>query len=270
MRSYLLLISLFTFSSVFSQNFDLELEKVAQAMAKKLNTKDKINIAVYPFYDKQKKQTDLSQLVAEDFSIYLNQHNRNYKLIDRVYLDQMLDEHKLNEAGLINPETAKQFGMLIAADVYITGKTYVFPTYIRLQVIAIDTETGERVFSDYKRIPLDYDIAMFLGIKDYKKQIDKENFYKSSNPKCAEQEVGDYCFVNTLNYSVTVKLSDIGTLSSLHRSITISPKEKGCFKNLATSKTYRYAATTHIILDHALPKGEFEIKTCKSDFFTIR
>jgi len=271
MKKYISILLLFSLIVGYAQSFDRELEQTAQTMAKKLNTKQNSNVAVYPFYDKQNLQSDLSQLVSEDFSIYLNQYNTHYKVMDRAYLDQMLAEHQLNEAGLINPETAKQFGMLIAADVYITGKTYVFPTYIRLQVVAIDTETGERLFSDYKRIPMDYDIAEFVGITDFKERKDKEDLYKSSNPKCAEQGVGDYCFINTLNTTMYVRISDVGGLSSMFRTITIPAKEKACFKNLSTKKSYQYSASkSSIVIDAISHHGEFEVQVCKSNYYTIR
>ena len=259
-------------STLFAQTFDKDLEQVAKRMAAKLSVKNNLSIAVYPFYNNKKQKTDLSTLVSEDFTNYLNNYNRTFKIIDRAYMEQMMDEHRLNDEGLIDPSTAKQFGMIIAADVYITGKVHLFANNIRLNLVAINTQTGERVCSEYKKLPLDYDIAEFVGV-DLKKREDKANLYKSSNPDCASQKVGDYCFINKQRQSLNVKISNVSrsNMISFFRSITVAPGEKKCFNNLSTKYTYRYTALKDVIsIGEPMPQGEFTIKVCRSNFVILR
>jgi len=269
MKISILLFILFT-STLYSQTFDKDLEQVAKRMAAKINVKNNLSVAVYPFYNSKKNKTELSTLVSEDFTNYLNNFNSNFKLIDRAYLEQMMEEHKLNDEGLIDPSTAKQFGMIIAADAYITGKVHLFANTIRVNLVAINTQTGERICSEYKKLPLDYDIAEFVGI-DLKKREDKANLYKSSNPDCSSKQVGDFCFINKQRQSLNVRISNVGRMASFFRSITIAPGEKKCFNNLSSKITYRYIATKDVItIGDPMPKGEFTIKVCRSNFIILR
>lgn len=268
MKKLIFLIILMS-STINAQTFDNDLEQIAMRMAKKLSIKNNLSIAVYPFYNSKKQKTDLSTLVSEDFTNYLNNYNNKFKIIDRAYLEQMMDEHRLNDEGLINPSTAKQFGMIIAADIYITGKVHLFANTIRLNIVAIDTQTGERICSEYKKLPLDYDIAEFVGI-DLKKREDKANQYKSSNENCAQERVGDYCFVNKQRQNLNIKISNIELKSYFHRTITVAPNEKKCFNNLSAKFTYTYIATKDMILiGDRIPKGEFTIKICRSNFTVL-
>ena len=263
---------LFLTITVNAQNFDKALELAAKDMAVKLNTKSGIDVAVYPFFNNKKQKTELSNLVTEDFANYLNNYNANFKLIDRAYMEQLMEEHKLNEEGLIDPATAKQFGMIIAADAYITGKVHLFSTNIRLNLVAINTQTGERIASVYKKIPLDYDIAEFVGI-DLKQREEQASLYKSSNPDCEEQQVGDMCFINKQRQNLNVKITEINKryLDRTTRYLSVAPGEKKCFYNLSTKNFYHYTATKDIIsIGEPIPKGEFQVKTCKSDYIILR
>jgi len=254
----------------YAQDFDKEIENMAKTMAKELNKKNGLDLAVYPFYNNDKKYTDLSKLISDDFSVYLTKNGTNYKIIERSLLEQMMEEHQLNEEGLIDPRTAKEFGMLIAADAYVTGKTMVLSTYVRLHIFAIDTQTGERIYSDYKKIPLDYDIAEFVGI-NLKKREYKENQYKSEDKECAKLQMGDFCFLNNTTNSLTVRVHSGIKSRSNTRSISVQPNERKCFKNLSSNKTYKYTALkSQIFLGEIIPQGEFFVKTCKSDVISIR
>jgi len=269
-RNLILLLSFFILALSNAQNFDIEIENMAKTMARELNKKNELDIAVYPFYNKAKKHTDLSRLISDDFSVYLTKNRTNYKIIERSLLEQMMEEHQLNEEGLIDPRTAKEFGMLIAADAYVTGKTMVLSTYIRLHIFAIDTQTGERIYSDYKKIPLDHDIAEFVGI-DLRKREDKENLYKSEDKECAKLQVGDFCFFNKTKNSLSVRIQPVTTSYSKTRSISVQPNEKKCFKNLSSNLSYKYSALkSQIFIGEIIPQGEFFVKTCKSHVISIR
>lgn len=277
MKNTILFLLLIYTSLIHSQTFDQEMEKTAKKMADSFNQLDSMEIAVYPFYSDNKNHSSLSELISEDLSIYLNQNKIKFKIIDRSYMEQMLQEHQLNSEGLIDPSTAKQFGMLIAADVYISGKVQLFGNSIRIQMHAINTETGERTYSDYAKIPLDYELAKFLGIDDLKEREEEVSLYKSSNPNCAELKVGDYCIKNQLNQTIYIKISGGNdVLYNVFRTIIINPGETGCIKDLPSKFHYTY----YIHLEDpnqpqtggSFPKyqGNFSVIDCKSDFCVIK
>ncbi len=255
------------------QNFDMALQSLAKSAAYKIGQNSNLNLVVYPFYNQKKQHTDLSRLISDDFSVYLAQNKQHFKLYDRSYLEQMMQEHQLNEEGLIDPATAKKFGMLIAADAYITGKIMVFPTYIRLHVFAIDTQTGERIYSGFKKIPIDEDIAEFLGIKDLKRRKSKEELYKSSDSDCAREKIGDFCFINHTRNRLSVSITKINPGQYLHgapRTMSLEPNEKKCFKNLKKGSYHYRAQKSQIYIGDIIPKGDFYVKTCQSDYIILR
>ncbi len=273
MKKIFLLILLVGNSLLFAQDYDAQLEKMASGFARKLNQKGALNVAVYPFYNPKHRHTNMSRMISEDFTVYLNQHNTGFKIIERAYLEQMMEEHHLNEDGLIDPTTAKKFGMIIAADAYITGRAMLVGTSIRLSVFAINTETGERIYSDFKRIPLEQELADFLGIKDFRERQQRQDMYRSSNPDCARLQVGDFCFVNKTGVTRTVKVvPNVGMYGNeFPMTISLRNNEKKCFIDLNANTSYKYIATqSQITIGDDNPKGLFRVKTCKSNFVVLR
>lgn len=270
-KKLVLILLMLTFSVMHAQSFDMSLEKMAEEMAVKLNRTNNLKFAIYPFYDKNKKHTDLSRLISDDFSVYLAQNAKSYSIMERDLLDQYMQEHQMNEEGLIDPKTAKEFGMLIAVDAYITGKVMVMSTYVRLHVFAINTQTGERLYSDFQKIPLDEDIAEFVGIYNLKEKQEKANMYISSNADCAQQKVGDYCFVNDGNKPIYILLTNTGPMLTFSKRLTVAPHDKGCFKNLPAGKSYYYQVSDNrVVISKVLYEGDIQINLCKSDYKIIR
>lgn len=270
-KKLVFILLMLTFSVMQAQSFDKSLEKMAEEMAVKLNRTNNLKFAVYPFYDKVNKHSDLSRLMSDDFSVYLDQKSINYSIMERNLLEQYMTEHQMNDEGLIDPATAKEFGMLIAVDAYITGKILIMSTYIRLHVFAINTQTGERIYSGFKKIPLDQDIAEFVGIHDLKEKQEKANMHVSSNADCAEQNVGDYCFVNRGTKPIFILLTNTGMMLTFSRRLTVAPNDKGCFKNLPAGKSYYYQVSDNrVVISKVLYEGDIQVNVCKSDYKTIR
>jgi TolB-like protein len=253
---------------LYGQNFDLQLKNLTKRFAAKINEKDSMDIAVYPFYGK-KRITEASRLVYEDFRSYLNQFNKHFKIVDREYMEEMLREHQLNQEGLINPATAKQFGMMIAADAYITGKVFIFNTYLRVRLYLIDTETGESIASEYGKIPLEEDIAVFLGINDLQEKKKEAEQLQNDNPDCANKKLADVCFINRSNKTFNVSISSSYYQES--QKISLNPGEKKCFENIRAYITYHYLARPRtVFLGDILPKGVFDLTPCSVENIVIR
>lgn len=274
----LLLLSSMNVVFTFAQNFEEEIEKSAREMATKLNHTGNIDVAIYPFYSAEESYADLSVLISEELSIGISKFKTGFKIIDRSYLEQMMQEHRLNSEGLIDPKTAKKFGMIIAADFYITGKVYVIEDKVRVQLYVINTETGERLYSDFAKFFLDKTTATVAGIKNYKEIKEKSELDRSHNPKCNEQKVGDYCFVNKSDKYALVYLEKMGGAYMYmgFEELRIAPNEKECFMNLEEGYKYEYM----IFLDSNINnlstfrnpnyKGNITIIKCQSDYRVIK
>jgi curli biogenesis system outer membrane secretion channel CsgG len=238
MKNAIILCLLFlTTTASNAQTFDSELEKMAKNISTRLNALPQMQVAVYPFLDdKKSKSSDLGNHVTDEFCSYLTNQAQRYQVMDRGSMDNYMAEHNLNSEGLINPTTAKQFGMLIAADAYVTGTVFVFSaTVLRLKVKLVDTETGQILAAASGKLPIDYDMAQYLGITNWKQGKKEAALNKSTNPNCDVQNVGDYCFENKGRETCTVKIHDINNnspLSTIYREITVQPGQTNCFRDL--------------------------------------
>lgn len=263
MKKIIILITLFAFTVSFGQTFDQKLEELASEITVKLNRKNVKTVAVFPFFNIKKKETDLSLYISSEFYGYLN-NSQTPKIIDRTYIDQLLEEHKLNSNGLIDPSTAKEFGKIIGVDAFITGKVFLFGSVVKINLHAIDPQTGESYASVISKLPIDYDLASFLNLENWlqKKEEAKQN--TSENPNCAQENVGDYCFYNNLD--LTFKVIIEGLYSKYRREMILSPQTKSCFKDLkAEAYSYRITERSNVIkTNYKQFEGEFRVKVCES------
>ncbi|MCK8480930.1 CsgG/HfaB family protein [Psychroserpens algicola] len=266
LQTSVLVLFFFTIQMSHAQDFDNSISKVIESISSDLNEKGNENfqIAIYPFKYNKENEDVLAEYVNEEFWDIMPKSAINYEVMDRATFDEYFQEHSLKSKGLIDPKTEKQFGMLIAADAYITGKVYVFNSIIRLRVTVTDTQTGKIITTASGKLPITYDIATYMGLKNWKEKKIEAEKNKSSNPNCDKENVGDICFQNNSTSMYEIKIQDIDrTISSIHREITIDTKEYGCFKNLpAQAYSYRFRLKNSSGISYK--KGNFYINICQS------
>ncbi len=268
-KNILFILLAFCFQS-FSQTLEDKLENIASYFATKLANEDNFTIAIYPFSYLKSNEENLAIHVFEELHTTLKQKERNFSIMDRETFEIYLAEHKLNSEGLIDKKTAKEFGQLIAADAYVTGKTYIFGSVIKLTVSITNTQTGEIIAFISEKIPIDYDTALFLGLKDWDKNRKKAEEFKSQNNNCNRLQVGDYCFYNNTSGSCEIyiqKSSDHFNYAN-RKKIVIQPHSKACLYDLKTGKylytIYRTDRPNIAGRSNILKKGSFTIKKCES------
>ena len=264
------LIGLFLISSITnSQTLDDKIEGLTTKIARTLNNEGQIKIAIYPFSYLKTNEQNLTIDIRYDIHEKLEEKGELYSVMDRGTFDTYVKEHKLNDEGLIEEITAKKFGKLIAADAYVTGKVYLFGSVIRIRVKVTDTETGEIISMQSEKLPIDYDMAQFLGIEDWEEKREKAEENKSQNPNCAVENVGDYCFLNNSNSNYEVHLNNNESFNSTYKKLILAPHSKMCFKNLKVG-SYIYEVKRKIGMVGPATKystelkGEFAIKKCES------
>lgn len=268
---YILIISCFSIQIIHSQDFDKSIAKVIESISKELNKKGNkdFQIAIYPFKYNKENEDILAEYVTEEFWDIMPKSAINYEVIDRATFDEYFKEHKLKSKGLIDPKTEKQFGMLIAADAYITGKVYVFNSIIRLRVTVTDTQTVKVITTESGKLPITYDIANYMGIKNWKEKKVEAEKNKSSNPNCEQEEVGDICFQNNSKIQCKITIQDTeSVLSNGYRTLTVDPNKYSCFKNLSPM-AYYYSVSKEGSYKR-LREGNFQIKTCQSEIIEIK
>ncbi|WP_346882869.1 CsgG/HfaB family protein [uncultured Algibacter sp.] len=269
---YLILIVLcFYTQTSYSQGFDKSISKVIDTISNKLNNKEKneFQIAIYPFKYNKDNEDVLAEYVTEEFWDLMSKSAINYNVIDRATFDEYFKEHRLKSTGLIDPKTEKQFGMLIAADAYVTGKVYVFNSIIRLRVTVTDTQTGKIITTESGKLPITYDVASYIGLKDWKEKKVEAEKNKSSNPNCEKENVGDICFQNNSKYKYDIKIQNLRSpMSTLYRNISINSGKHACFRDLP-SETYYYSITAKLNAYAGIKKGNIFIKTCQSSIIEV-
>lgn len=260
-----------------AQTLDDKLNDLTSKMAKDLNKQGTIQIAVYPFSYLKPNEKNLAFDVRFDVHDKLMEKGKTYRVMDRGTFDTYALEHKLNAEGLIDETTAKKFGKLIAADAYVTGQIYMFGSVIRIRVKVTHTETGEILSMQSENLPVDYDMALFLGLENWKEKREEAEENKSQNPNCAIDNVGDYCFYNNSNdtYEVRLKNSLGGGFYGESSKLVLSPNSKSCFKDLK-SGSYSYSIVKNAGMNGPATvykteySGEFTIKKCEARMQNIR
>ena len=208
----------------------------------KIKEKKKLNVAVWFFHDTRRKKTELGDYVGKDFSIHFTNVSGGFKVIDRDHIEQLSEELQWNEEGLINPQTAKQVGMITAADAIVTGTVDYGLHSLRLRIKIIDTETGEQIAATIGNVMPDENIKYILQdyFKKNEKSIDKEKKRENSeekygnaqntNARCEENNIGNYCFNNSTDTNYLIDIRGNG----VKQSITVGANQTFCFNDLPT------------------------------------
>lgn len=308
MKQFLLLsVTLFFLStSLNAQDFDAQLEKLAEGLSEKISSKGKTKIAVWGFFTESGERTALGNYLTEDFSVYMTNFGDKFEVIDRNHLDVLLKEHQLNAEGYIDEQTAKELGKIVAVDVIITGTYTVLNSIIKVRAKALDTETALQFAANMGSLPLNENIASYLGISVNGGNTTNRGFNRPlgsnesvNNPDtvdeaCKKNSTGDFCFSNSSNEKIIVRLryytqfDKTGGSYQKSNTLILKPNESKCVYGLISRSFYFYIAnwkdfnsedkfkgiehTLHAqnYFKYLIDKGELKVETCKSKTYTIK
>jgi len=102
----------------------------------------KATIAVLDFSDLSAGVTDFGRLLAEELTTNLFKTG-NYKVIERRLLDKVMADNKLKAQGFIAPETARELGRILGADVVVSGTVADLDKAYRVNARVLSTKDGE-------------------------------------------------------------------------------------------------------------------------------
>jgi TolB-like protein len=123
--------------------YDQELTQITTDLSKRLEGTSIKTIAAVDFKDLQGKPTNLGKFLSEEISTSMAMQDRNISMADRANLKRIMDEYKLTEDGLVNPENAKKLGQLAGLDAIMFGTVIPFGNGYRVDVKVIATDTGK-------------------------------------------------------------------------------------------------------------------------------
>ncbi len=278
----LLLITVTINANLFAQSdysdFDRKMISLAEEVANRIQSKNKIKVALGDFTDSFKEKNTLGDYIADDFSIHFTNASDNLEVTDRHNLKQLMKEHKLNAEGYIDPSTAKRIGMLIAADAIVTGTVDIGLHSLRIRIKIIDTETGLHFAAALRNLPIDENIKVILkdagfesSVKPEGKRIntnEESNNKRTTNKKCESLKTGDYYFENKSQYSYLIDIKS--SINSYKKTITVSKGQTTALQDLP-SGTYTFKMYKNNLRTTAGPtqQGSFRLKSCQSITYSI-
>lgn len=132
--------------------YEHEIEKLGLQLADGLAGSDLKAVSVPDFTDLQGEVTQLGRFLAEEVSSALvdaqaNQGRPAPRVIDRLRLDRVLAERKLESSGLMPVAELREVGRIAGVDALVTGRITPFSDTFRVRVKVLDSRTGEDLMS---------------------------------------------------------------------------------------------------------------------------
>ena len=139
------------------------LDTFANDLASQIKQSGKKKVAVLDFTDLNGSASELGRFIAEQVTVDLvAKRQGNYAVEDRANLKKILDEHRLTEEGLVNPENAKKLGQISGLDALILGNITILKEQVKITAKVIATDTAEIVGASQAQIQKTKDIEELL------------------------------------------------------------------------------------------------------------
>ena len=99
-------------------------------------------LAILDFVDSLGCRSQAGSKVTSLIFAELSDRGSDIDLVDRVYLDMIMKERELSDAGFISSELALAAGRIVGATYVLTGRRYLLDGNIRLNAKLIDCKDG--------------------------------------------------------------------------------------------------------------------------------
>ena len=124
--------------------YDDQIKKLAVELADLVEKRGVEKVAIWNFTG-MNGSDHLSKYLLEDFSVHFTNATQTIQVFDRQHLDEILEELRLHQSGLIDPQTAKDLGTFTGVEAIITGQYTLSGKKIKLWVKAIETESAYQI-----------------------------------------------------------------------------------------------------------------------------
>jgi TolB-like protein len=158
-----LLVGWFAVTGVLrAQTLDQEMSRLAGKISNSLVTQGFKSVAAIDFTDLQGQPTELGRFLSEELAVEIVSTG-GVSMVDRANIKSILAEHKLTEAGLVNPENAKKLGEFAGVDVILTGNATALDDGIVMMVKAVATSSSRIVAAGRIKFPKTSEIQQLLS-----------------------------------------------------------------------------------------------------------
>ncbi len=113
-------------------NYDNTKDEIKNAIGQALSRRSINTILVADYLNLDSEQDKFGSYLAEDFSAFFSKSSNSFRVIERSRLNLLLQEQKLNSAGLLDQKTVSELGKIIGVEAVITGKYQVVGDFLKL------------------------------------------------------------------------------------------------------------------------------------------
>ena len=203
-------------------------------------------IAVYPFTQSAKSRINLSDqplsnFITSETTISLaSLKTKNYRLLSRKKIQDLLSEQKLQISDLVNEKTQIKIGNLLGAQYIVTGSIFVFKEYIRFNLQLINVSSGEIATAGSYNISLNDELSLYLPdtVTTIQKEADEKGRQQINIPEYVFHDTFD-----TLDKTIWVSFSvnDEITLKTNNGMLSMSGKyRKGRLNSINSIETKKF------------------------------
>jgi TolB-like protein len=188
--------------------FEQHIDELSRQITSKVSSKQKATIALVEFADLEGHITNFGRFLAEELITRLHE-TKNFKVIERQLLNQIIKEQKLTLTGIVDPSSAKQLGKLLGVDAIVSGSISDLGGSLRINARMISTETGEIFAVASTEIFKDDAVARLLGSDnqnpdDRTSTGDSSTGGKKSVPKIAKARTFTFQLTQCTHFGASV------------------------------------------------------------------
>lgn len=196
---------------VYSQTLEVGLSSLSAQISAGMTESNKQKIAVIEFSDLNGKITELGKYLSEELitRLFLT---KKFQVIERLLLNKVLSEHKLNATGLIDETTAKELGNILGVEAIVSGTITDLGGSVKINSRLISTETGQIFSVASEEIIKDNTLKRLMGIyisgesnTRKKPTVSGDIFFKED---FSDYEVGD--IASDWGHNLVVKNARVG------------------------------------------------------------
>lgn len=123
-------------------DWDAEMDVLAISLDEAVERTGKQQIAVLDFTDASGRQDALGHQLAEDLMFYMVQQKPLYTIVERRFLEKVLEEQRFSAQPIVDEARAIELGKLISADAIVFGTVRMNGRTATITSKLIDTETA--------------------------------------------------------------------------------------------------------------------------------
>lgn len=155
MKKALLIFTLIlcTFQAKTNSVYESKLKEMAIELSSLIERRGIEKIALWNLQPIDSSQLRISKHLSEDLSVYLTNASTSLQLFDRQFLDQVLEELRLQQSGLIDQTTAKQLGAFTCVEAIVTGQYSLLGNKLKIWVKVIETESAFQIAALKSELP---------------------------------------------------------------------------------------------------------------------